>query len=62
MNIIVSEIAKVDNELSKMLVMNCVYRNGLCGEPKPCGQIIKNMEKYYYYRQLFGGYCGTSGY
>lgn len=32
-----SEIAKVDPELAKLMVRKCVYRNGLCGEPRCCG-------------------------
>lgn len=31
------EIAKVDEALAKLLVRKCVYRGGICGEPKPCG-------------------------
>lgn len=30
-------IEKVEPELSPYLVPKCVYRGGLCGEPKPCG-------------------------
>lgn len=32
-----NEIAKVDESLAKMMVRKCVYRGGICGEPKPCG-------------------------
>lgn len=32
-----SEIAKVDPDLAKLMVRKCVYRNGLCGEPRCCG-------------------------
>ena len=31
------EIAKVDPDLASMMVRKCVYRNGLCGEPRCCG-------------------------
>ena len=27
----------VDADLAKMMVRKCVYRGGICGEPKPCG-------------------------
>lgn len=32
-----NEIAKVDHDLASVMVRKCVYRNGLCGEPKCCG-------------------------
>lgn len=31
------EVEKVDPALAKMMVPKCVYRNGLCGEPRCCG-------------------------
>lgn len=31
------EIAAVDPDLADMMVVKCVYRNGLCGEPRCCG-------------------------
>ena len=31
------EVAKVDPDLAKMMVRKCVYRGGLCGEPRSCG-------------------------
>ena len=31
------EIAKIDPSLAAMMVRKCVYRGGLCGEPKCCG-------------------------
>lgn len=31
------EIAKVDPDLAKVMVRKCVYRGGICGEPKCCG-------------------------
>lgn len=31
------EIAKIDPDLADMMVAKCVYRNGLCGEPRCCG-------------------------
>lgn len=32
-----AEIAKVDPALASLMVRKCVYRNGLCGEPRCCG-------------------------
>lgn len=32
-----NEIAKIDPDLASMMVRKCVYRNGLCGEPRCCG-------------------------
>ncbi len=34
---IMLEISKVDDDLAKLLVRKCVYRGGLCGEPRCCG-------------------------
>lgn len=31
------KIREVDPDLAEMMVVKCVYRNGLCGEPKCCG-------------------------
>lgn len=31
------ELEKVDPELAKMMVRKCVYRGGICGEPRCCG-------------------------
>ena len=31
------ELMLVDWELAQYLVPKCVYRNGICSEPKPCG-------------------------
>ena len=31
------EINKIDPALASMMVRKCVYRNGLCGEPRCCG-------------------------
>lgn len=36
-NAIKEEINKVDPSLATMMVRKCVYRNGLCGEPRCCG-------------------------
>lgn len=36
-NAIKKEIQKVDPGLASMMVRKCVYRNGLCGEPRCCG-------------------------
>ncbi len=32
-----AEISKIDPDLAQMMVRKCVYRNGLCGEPRCCG-------------------------
>lgn len=32
-----NEIAKIDPDLASVMVRKCVYRNGLCGEPRCCG-------------------------
>ena len=32
-----SKISLVDPDLAQMMVRKCVYRNGLCGEPRCCG-------------------------
>lgn len=37
MLLIKSEIEKIDPDLAYYMVPNCVYRGGLCPEPKPCG-------------------------
>lgn len=31
-------IFEVDPELAKYMVPNCIYRNGVCCEPRPCGK------------------------
>lgn len=31
------KISEIDPELASMMVRKCVYRNGLCGEPRCCG-------------------------
>lgn len=36
-NEIKKEMVNVDPDLAKMMVAKCVYRNGLCGEPRRCG-------------------------
>ena len=36
-NALKKEIAKVDKDLTKFLVPNCIYRGGICPELKPCG-------------------------
>lgn len=33
-------IQTIDPDLAKYMVPNCVYRNGICPEPKPCGNFI----------------------
>lgn len=32
-----AKITEVDPDLAKMMVKKCVYRGGICGEPKCCG-------------------------
>lgn len=36
-NIMREEVNKVDPELASMMVRKCVYRGGICGEPRCCG-------------------------
>lgn len=31
------EVAFVDMDLARYMVPNCIYRGGICSEPKPCG-------------------------
>lgn len=35
--LIKEEIRKIDPDLAYYMVPNCVYRGGICPEPKPCG-------------------------
>lgn len=44
-------IAKIDHDLAEMMVRKCVYRGGLCGEPKCC---CYNMTESF--REEFGKY------
>lgn len=54
MNLIKKEIEKKNHLLAKMLVPNCVYRNGLCKEGKfSCGFKDEIMKKYSYYKEMF---------
>lgn len=44
-------IAEVDRDLAAMMVPKCIYRNGLCGEPRCCGynrtqSWVKEMDEY----------------
>lgn len=40
------KINEIDPELASMMVRKCVYRNGLCGEPKCCGfQVSPTFKK-----------------
>lgn len=40
------KINEIDPELASMMVRKCVYRNGLCGEPKCCGfQVSPGFKK-----------------
>lgn len=41
MNEIKREVAKVDPDLARHMVKNCIYRNG-CNELKPCGRMNRN--------------------
>lgn len=48
-------VMSVDPDLAKMMVRKCVYRNGLCGEPRCCGfnsspAFVKEISEY---RQCF---------
>lgn len=47
------ETRKVDPDLVKMMVPNCVYRNGLCKELPTCGYKANIMNYYNYYPLLF---------
>lgn len=38
-NLIVDAISKVDEDLSKFLEPECIYRGGFCHEPKMCGKV-----------------------
>lgn len=45
------KVAEIDPELAILMVKKCVYRNGLCGEPKCCGYnttkpFQKELEEY----------------
>lgn len=31
------KISEVDNDLAQMMVRKCIYRNGICSEPRCCG-------------------------
>ena len=54
MNLIKKEMHKKNPDLAKMLVPNCVYRNGLCKEGRgSCGKLDSIMKKYSYYKELF---------
>jgi hypothetical protein len=46
-------VARVDEALVWYMVPTCVYRGGLCPEPKTCGRLDKLMHRYAYYRDLF---------
>lgn len=37
MNLIREELMLVDWDLARFMVPKCVYRGGICSEPKPCG-------------------------
>jgi hypothetical protein len=46
-------IHEVDVDLYQYMVPNCVYRNGICPELKPCGLKKAILEAYDYYPGLF---------
>jgi len=53
-HLIRNEILNIDYHLGCVLVPNCVYRNGICPEPKSCGKVKEYLDgKYAYYRGLF---------
>ncbi len=53
MQAIKEAVAAVDRDLARYMVPNCVYRNGLCKEPRSCGRLDKLMQRYAYYVELF---------
>lgn len=54
-NLIKSEIYKVDPDLAPFLVRKCVYRGGICCEPKCCGYNKTDMfqKELTQYKRLF---------
>lgn len=46
MNLMREAVREVDPTLAKYMVPECVYRNGLCPELKPCGKLKLQMKKY----------------
>ena len=50
---VVRAVELVDPDLAKMMVPNCVYRNGLCKEKPSCGAKEGFMKRYAYYKELF---------
>jgi len=50
---IVDKMYYYDPDLWKFLVPNCVYRNGLCSEPVPCGNLKQNLENFKGYFEDF---------
>ncbi len=46
MKLLRKEIGIVDPILEKYLVPECVYRNGICSELKPCGQLKQKLKEY----------------
>lgn len=51
---IVRSIKRIDPALASLMVPKCVYRNGICCEPKPCGSLSIMMKQYGSYLKLFG--------
>lgn len=55
------KVAEVDPELASLMVRKCVYRNGLCGEPRCCGYNTTPAflkEKIEYLRNFSNKQCG----
>lgn len=50
---IVKALLDVEPVLAFFMVPMCVYRNGFCGSPKPCGSWTGIKDKYSEYIQLF---------
>jgi len=48
-------LRKVDPALASVMVPKCVYRNGLCGEFKPCAPKTRSaiMQEHEYYFKMF---------
>lgn len=50
------EIAKIDHDLASMMVRKCVYRGGICGEPRCCGFNLTEA----FQKELEGYLCNFS--
>lgn len=42
--VIKEKISEIDPDLAKMMVVKCIYRGGICGEPRCCG--FNNTDKF----------------